>query len=141
MLGGVADARFLSSTEMVNLAGMSYRQLDYWTRVGTLVPAVAAHGSGSVRGWAMQQVAIGRALVLLSDLGVRTTGLHALVAAVADDPGLAGCRVVLCALPGGGWAVRAAEETDCLVGATVNLAACRAYVCARRWPSAPVVAL
>ncbi len=39
----------LTSQDVVDLSGISYRQLDYWTRRGWVEPVVAADGSGSQR--------------------------------------------------------------------------------------------
>lgn len=38
-----------TSVEVCRLVGCSYRQLDYWTRVGYVTPRVPACGSGSRR--------------------------------------------------------------------------------------------
>jgi hypothetical protein len=37
-------------------AGITYRQLDYWTRQGYIVPHIAAKGSGSQRHYSIAQV-------------------------------------------------------------------------------------
>lgn len=39
-------AGFVGSVELVQRAGISYRQCDYWKRVGYLVPAARPAGSG-----------------------------------------------------------------------------------------------
>jgi hypothetical protein len=41
----------LTSRKACLAAGITYRQLDYWTRVNAVWPALAAEGSGSRRGW------------------------------------------------------------------------------------------
>ena len=41
----------ITSIELSALTGLSYRQIDYWTRRGVLRPELAANGSGSHRGW------------------------------------------------------------------------------------------
>lgn len=41
--------RLYSSTEACKAAGISYRQLDYWARLGLVTPVQAARGSGSQR--------------------------------------------------------------------------------------------
>lgn len=43
------EAHLISSLELAGRSGASYRQIDYWTRVGYLTPAVASSGSGSYR--------------------------------------------------------------------------------------------
>jgi len=48
--------RLFSSEEARKLAGISYRQLDHWTRLGVVKPAQAASGSGTARRWSAQQL-------------------------------------------------------------------------------------
>lgn len=55
-----------STPEVCRRAGCSYRQLDYWTRIGAVVPLVRARGSGTLRGWTEPQADAVRALTLLS---------------------------------------------------------------------------
>lgn len=45
-----------STHEVCELTGLSFRQLDYWARLGVIWPAVEARGSGSHRVWSEQQV-------------------------------------------------------------------------------------
>ena len=45
------DRGLLTSREVADLAGISYRRLDHYVRAGYLSPAVAAQGSGSARLW------------------------------------------------------------------------------------------
>lgn len=61
-----AYQRMFSSADACRLAGISYRQLDYWCRIGTVTSAVRASGSGSRRGWSAQQVAV---LAVLARVG------------------------------------------------------------------------
>lgn len=44
--------------EAADLAGVTYRQLDYWVRVEALVPEVEARGSGSRRRFTLDQVVV-----------------------------------------------------------------------------------
>jgi len=39
----------LTSTQVCELTGLSYRRLDYWVRSGYVTPLVQAAGSGSSR--------------------------------------------------------------------------------------------
>lgn len=56
-----------SSTEACRLADISYRQLDYWCRIGTVTPAGPARpGSGARRRWTTQQVHV---LAVLAAVG------------------------------------------------------------------------
>jgi len=53
-----ATERTYSSAEVCDLAGVTYRQLDYWTRIGLVEPSVAvANGSGSRRCWTADDLA------------------------------------------------------------------------------------
>lgn len=45
-----------SSTEAAELAGISYRMLDYYVRQEVIVPTVASDGSGSRREWSQADV-------------------------------------------------------------------------------------
>lgn len=65
----------LSSMELLDGTGITYRQLDYWTRCGAIRPQVEAHGSGTWRGWLESDRArliriarLGRFLPLTTDL-------------------------------------------------------------------------
>ncbi len=52
-----------SSPVAARVAGITFRQLDYWTRVDAVQPAIAASGSGSRRRWSTSDV---RRLAVLS---------------------------------------------------------------------------
>lgn len=60
---------------------MSYRQLDHWTRLGVVEPAVAASGSGTHRRWSEDHAEALRIAAALRELGA---GLDVIRAAVAD---------------------------------------------------------
>lgn len=52
-----------STREVCDAAGVSYRQLDYWCRLGLVRPSLAdATGSGSRRRWSTHDAAIVRVL-------------------------------------------------------------------------------
>lgn len=51
----VTDRTF-SAREAADLAGISYRQIDYWCRTDVFVPSVDAVGSGSRRGFTWPDV-------------------------------------------------------------------------------------
>lgn len=61
-----------SSLEAARLAGITFRQLDYWVRVGSVEPAYPARGSGSHRRWSDVDVdcllILGRVCRLLGDM-------------------------------------------------------------------------
>ena len=59
------------SPDAVRLAGITYRQLDYWTRQGWLCPGVNFQGSGSNREWPPGEIEIARRMGLLVAAGFR----------------------------------------------------------------------
>lgn len=68
-----------------NAAGISYRQLDYWTRTELIVPSVrAAAGSGSQRLYSFRDILILRAVKRLLDAGVSLQNVRSAVAHLAD---------------------------------------------------------
>lgn len=61
-----------TAAEVIGLAGVTYRQLDYWARNGHLRPSIAeASGSGSQRLYSSWDVTAAKALGRLSALGFR----------------------------------------------------------------------
>lgn len=54
----------LTSVQLCRAAGCTYRQLDYWTRRGLIEPAVQAEGSGTRRGWSVDDIPRVRRLVI-----------------------------------------------------------------------------
>ncbi len=62
--------KLYSSEEARRIAGITYRQLDSWTRAGLVKPARQASGSGSARRWSPAQVVELRVLGDLRRAGV-----------------------------------------------------------------------
>ncbi len=57
--------------EAKRIVGITYRQLDYWTRTGLVTPSVKdAHGSGTQRLYSFQDLATLRVIKGLLDTGV-----------------------------------------------------------------------
>lgn len=60
-----------TSTGLVEVTGASYRQIDYWTTRGWLVPlsiaGMSATGTGNHRVYPASEVAVARALLLSQD--------------------------------------------------------------------------
>lgn len=56
-LGGVDDTDDvkLTSQQLCDMSGISYRQLDYWVRQGWIQPFIAAEGSGTLRLFSIRQ--------------------------------------------------------------------------------------
>lgn len=65
-------ARTFSSVQVCRAAGITYRQLDYWTRVGVLRPPMAANGSGTSRAYSELELNIAAVVRQLSALGAGT---------------------------------------------------------------------
>lgn len=61
-----------TSYQAASAAGISYRQLDYWVRIGLVRPARGAHGSGSQRRFAHRDVLLLAAVAELMRLGAGT---------------------------------------------------------------------
>lgn len=76
----------LSSAEVCGLAGVTFRQLDYWDRTGILRPGVSAKGSGSQRRWSPAQVRSVWVAGRLSFLGARAPTIAAVVVQLEDWP-------------------------------------------------------
>jgi hypothetical protein len=51
--------------------GATYRQIDYWTRVGYLEPATPTPGSGTHREWTRHDLAVTRTILRLIRVGFR----------------------------------------------------------------------
>ena len=62
------DTETMSSTEVCELVGCTYRMLDYWARTGRITgqPRGRATGSGHRRRWTQEQVAEARLLYTAS---------------------------------------------------------------------------
>lgn len=58
-----------TSYQAASAAGISYRQLDYWTRIGLISSSLSAHGSGSRRRFALRDVLLLCAVAELMRLG------------------------------------------------------------------------
>lgn len=80
------DRRTWRAPQVCSLAGCSYRQLDYWARLGMLEPSIeSAHGQGSMRRYSSLDVA---AACVLADLSavVRVGTMRPLIAALQHLP-------------------------------------------------------
>lgn len=118
-----------SSSEACALADITYRQLDYWCRIGALVPsAAAAKGSGSRRRFTRQDVLVLAVLALvgahlrismLDEVGAVLRGWDA---STWDDTTL---------LVGPGGVFLAGQDGAPPVATAINLAAIRELVIER----------
>lgn len=60
----------LSTVQVCRVAGCSFRQLDYWVRVGAVRPEIPARGSGTHRMFSSRQALVVAALTQMAELGV-----------------------------------------------------------------------
>lgn len=76
-----SDYRFgFRSPVVCRIAGVSYRQLDYWTRTGLITPSVHdAVGSGSARLWSRDDIVRLRVISAFLDAGVSLRKLRWLI--------------------------------------------------------------
>ncbi|MDQ3405535.1 MAG: MerR family transcriptional regulator [Actinomycetota bacterium] len=62
------------------IAGITYRQLDYWARTGLVIPTVrSAHGSGSQRLYSFKDVLVLKVVKRLLDTGVSLQNIRVAV--------------------------------------------------------------
>lgn len=54
----------------LNALGLTYRRLDYWTRVGYLRPERPTPGSGYARGWSEEELRVAAAIFRLTESGL-----------------------------------------------------------------------
>lgn len=113
-----------SSIDVVNLTGCTYRQLDYWSRIGVIEPTREARGSGSQRRWSFTDACLVRAVTVLRQLGAFEPVLAEVVRAVEVDESLWE-RVVVVTRAGSVWPIVDMAGPE---GWLVSLKACRAYV-------------
>jgi len=67
--------------EAVRITGVSYRQLDYWTRTDLVTPSIKdAHGSGTQRLYSFQDLATLRVIKRLLDTGLSLQRIRKAVA-------------------------------------------------------------
>lgn len=67
------------------IAGITYRQLDYWARTGLVVPTVrGAHGSGSQRLYSFRDILVLQVVKRLLDTGVSLQQIRTAVATLRE---------------------------------------------------------
>lgn len=78
--GGVPDTVGFRGPVACAVAGITYRQLDYWARTHLLEPSVrAASGSGTQRLYGFRDILLLRIIKRLIDTGVSLTNIRAAV--------------------------------------------------------------
>jgi DNA-binding transcriptional MerR regulator len=86
-----------SKEQMLEASGLTYRQLDYWTRNGLLKCVKKTVGSGHTRKWLDGEVHVARAMCLLTEAGVAPDAANR---AVRNDGWLSSAVRVSIHLPG-----------------------------------------
>jgi hypothetical protein len=74
-----------SSSDVMKLTGATYKQLDYWTRIGLLRPMWPMGGSGTRRHFRARDVCVARALVAAPD--PKAVNLYRLIADALYEAG------------------------------------------------------
>lgn len=123
----LTDRQTFSSAEACALADITYRQLDYWCRIGVTSAHVVAKGSGSRRRFTARQVYV---LAVLGQVGgfVPISQLDELAALLLDwEPDRWEARLLVG--KGGVWLTDEAGAPP--VCTSIDLAAIRAEVDAR----------
>lgn len=76
-----------STLDVCEQTGVTYRQLDYWTRIGLVAPSLGqATGSGTRRAFSGHDVAVVKVLGAVSGHGVPLNRLDQLVGFLTDLP-------------------------------------------------------
>jgi len=65
----IATGVYVNTYAAARIAGITYRQLDYWCRQGIIEPTVGAVGSGSRREFSRDEVRLAWAMAQLRSLG------------------------------------------------------------------------
>lgn len=73
----VDTKHLISSTELAEITGATFRQIDWWERGGVIRPAIAARGPGRYRSWDSEIVPLVRLLATVSQsLEIGDTRVH-----------------------------------------------------------------
>lgn len=96
--GAPAPDGYADSQEFLALPGMTYRKLDYWSRIGVLVPENPSAGSGVKRLWRRAELPIAIAVLRLLSAGV---SLHNAARLARWERPAPGCSEVLATLAPG----------------------------------------
>jgi DNA-binding transcriptional MerR regulator len=85
----------VSTADLAALVGVTFRQVDYWVRVGLLHLAVPVEGSGVRREFDAAEVRVARTVATLYALGVDQDTTRAVAKAVRANPGAIHLPVVV----------------------------------------------
>lgn len=74
----------VSLNVMLGIKGMTYRRLDYWTRIGLLTPGNDGQGTGTKRTWTGRDWEIARLTLALTNAGIDVHVANAAAVAGVD---------------------------------------------------------
>lgn len=120
---------FWTTPEVAEIAGASYRQVDYWCRTGALSPLNNGRGSGGgrVRLWTEDEIPVVAVLVELSALGATSDVWTAVAAHLSVPPAFWPDRILVEAdgrIPdrpeGTGWLLDLASIRDRVTATLVD---------------------
>ena len=75
----------LGASQVCEYAGITYRQLDHWTRQGYLVPHINAKGSGSQRYYSIPQVVTIAIVAAMVRQGMRPSNAFAFAQSMVQE--------------------------------------------------------
>lgn len=81
----LVDRTHLSTSEVCQEVGITYRQLDYWQRKGYVEADVTASGSGTHRGWSPMNVSLVACIADLVEAGYEGDRLKDAVAVLRQS--------------------------------------------------------
>lgn len=113
-----------TSNQVLRLAGCTYRQLDYWVRIGAIAPSRDARGSGSSRGFTLRDAATVRMCTVLFALGADQHVVQGARRDLDRDPVLWD-RVVVVTPAGRVWPIIDGTAPE---GYLISLPGCEDYV-------------
>jgi DNA-binding transcriptional MerR regulator len=78
-----------TATEAARIAGISYRQLDYWDRTGLITPSTQeAHGSGTRRAYSYRDLVDLRTVKAMLDANIGLSAVRKVMLVLQQFPSL-----------------------------------------------------
>ena len=98
--------------QVCTIVGITYRQLDYWTRTGLVKPSVAeANGSGTQRRYGFRDIVECKVIKQMLDAGIELRSARKAIESLrAYDKDLASARIVI-----DGSSVMLADSDDAVI--------------------------
>lgn len=110
-MGDIPEQGF-RGPQVCTIVGITYRQLDYWTRTGLVRPSVAqANGSGTQRRYAFRDIVECKVIKQMLDVGIELRSARKAIESLrAYDKDLASARIVI-----DGSSVMLADSDDAVI--------------------------